>query len=55
MRHFDKIRDPIALYDWSIIGLQINHAKNKQINYNWHFKVRDKDKFMHAIIKFNLL
>jgi hypothetical protein len=50
MRYYDKMSDPIALYDWSEIGLERILYK---YNYMWQFKIVDKKKFIHNMIKYN--
>jgi hypothetical protein len=51
MGYYSKMSDPIALYDWSEIGLERILYK---YNYMWQFKIVNKKKFIHNIIKYNL-
>jgi hypothetical protein len=53
MGHFDKTGDPIAMFRWKNIGLE--RKIYNQLNYGWVFKVVDKQKFTHAVIKYDLL
>jgi hypothetical protein len=53
MGNFTKMGDPIALYDWSEIGLE--RVIYNKINYGWIFKIISKEKFVHAVIKYDLL
>ena len=50
---YDKVGDPIALFRWTNIGLE--RKIYNQLNYGWVFKVVDKQKFTHAVIKYDLL
>ena len=52
MDYYSKMSDPIALYDWSEIGLERVLFK---YNCKWQFKVISKEKFTFAVIKYNLL
>ena len=52
MGYYSKMGDPIALYDWSEIGLERLLFK---YNYKWQFKVISKEKFLNAVIKYDLL
>jgi hypothetical protein len=53
MGYYDKMSDPITLYDWSEIGLE--HILINKLNYGWLFKIISKEKFVHAVIKYDLL
>lgn len=53
MGYYDKMSDPIALYDWSEIGLE--HILINKLNHGWLFKIISKEKFVHAVIKYDLL
>jgi hypothetical protein len=53
MGYYDKMSDPIALYDWSEIGLE--RILINKLNYGWLFKIISKEKFVHAVIKYDLL
>ena len=50
MGYYDKMSDPVALYDWSEIGLERILYK---YNYKWQFKVISKEKFVFAVIKYD--
>jgi hypothetical protein len=50
---YDKVGDPISLFRWKNIGLE--RKIYNQLNYGWVFKVVDKQKFTHAVIKYDLL
>lgn len=53
MGYYDKMSDPITLYDWSEIGLE--RILINKLNYGWPFKIISKEKFVHAVIKYDLL
>jgi hypothetical protein len=53
MGYYDKMSDPIALYDWSEIGLE--RILFNKLNHGWLFKIISKEKFVHAVIKYDLL
>ena len=52
MGYYDKMSDPITLYDWSEIGLE--RVIFNKLNYGWVFKIVSKEKFVHAVIKYDL-
>ena len=52
MGYYDKMSDPVSLCDWSEIGLERILFK---YNYKWQFKVISKEKFLNAVIKYDLL
>jgi len=55
MGYYDKMSDPISLYDWPEIGLERILINNNKLNYGWLFKIISKEKFVHAVIKYDLL
>lgn len=52
MGYYSIMGDLIALYDWSEIGLERLFF---YYNYKWQFKVISKEKFLNAVIKYDLL
>lgn len=51
MGYYSKMSDPIALFNWSLIGLKfIPHA---QVGYKWRFEIVDKKKLSFHMIKNN--
>ena len=52
MGNFSKMSNPIASYDWSEMGLE--RVIYNKLNYGWIFKITNKEKFVHSIIKYDL-
>ena len=52
MGNFSQIGNPIALYDWSKMGLE--RVIYNKLNYGWIFKIINKEKFVHSMIKYDL-
>lgn len=52
MGNFSKMGDPIALYNWSEMGLE--RVIYNKLNYGWIFKIINKEKLVHSIIKYDL-
>lgn len=54
MREYGKVDDPIA-FKWETIGLRRkNLSLDQRVSYGWYFDVVDKQKLVHAIIKYGL-
>ena len=53
MGQYDKTTDPISMFRWTNIGLE--RKIYNELNYGWVFKVVDKQKFIHAVVKYDLL
>ena len=55
MGEYGRMDDPIALFKWETIGLRRkNLSLDQRVSYGWYFDVVDKQKLVHAIIKYGL-
>jgi hypothetical protein len=54
MGEYGKVGDPIA-FKWETIGLRRkNLSLDQRVSYGWYFDAVDKQKLVHAIIKYGL-